>query len=83
MNRGPVSSTYMKLVNDMKVLQDALAKYCFPLTTTHYCVFLVCCPGVDNPGHPHIKTVGLVACDEECYEVFKDLFDPGHHVFFS
>merc|ERR1719409_2481763 len=32
--------------------------------------------GVDNPGHPHIKTVGLVACDEECYEVFKELFDP-------
>ena len=21
--------------------------------------------GVDNPGHPHIKTVGMVACDEE------------------
>merc|ERR1711990_986901 len=32
--------------------------------------------GVDNPGHPHIKTVGLVACDEECYSVFRELFDP-------
>merc|ERR1712159_246158 len=32
--------------------------------------------GVDNPGHPHIKTVGVVACDEECYEVFAVLFDP-------
>jgi creatine kinase len=32
--------------------------------------------GVDNPGHPHIKTVGLVACDEECFETFKELFDP-------
>merc|ERR1719389_593406 len=32
--------------------------------------------GVDNPGHPHIKTVGLVAGDEESYEVFKALFDP-------
>merc|ERR1719449_318018 len=32
--------------------------------------------GVDNPGHPHIKTVGLVACDEESFEVFKELFDP-------
>merc|ERR1719171_2655706 len=32
--------------------------------------------GVDNPGHPHIKTVGMTACDEESYEVFKDLFDP-------
>ncbi len=32
--------------------------------------------GVDNPGHPHIKTVGLTAGDEESYEVFKKLFDP-------
>lgn len=32
--------------------------------------------GVDNPGHPHIKTVGLVAGDEESYVLFKDLFDP-------
>merc|ERR1719316_2404426 len=32
--------------------------------------------GVDNPGHPMIKTVGLTAGDEESYEVFKDLFDP-------
>jgi len=32
--------------------------------------------GMDNPGHPHIKTVGITAGDEECYEVFKELFDP-------
>merc|ERR1719359_2225354 len=32
--------------------------------------------GMDNPGHPHIKTVGCVAGDEESYEVFKELFDP-------
>jgi creatine kinase len=32
--------------------------------------------GVDNPGHPHIKTVGLVAADEDCYSVFQELFDP-------
>lgn len=32
--------------------------------------------GVDNPGHPHIKTVGAVAGDMESYEVFKALFDP-------
>jgi creatine kinase len=32
--------------------------------------------GVDNPGHPQIKTVGMTACDEECYEVFADIFDP-------
>ncbi|KAJ9461916.1 Creatine kinase [Diplonema papillatum] len=32
--------------------------------------------GMDNKGHPHIKTVGLTAGDEESYEVFKELFDP-------
>jgi len=32
--------------------------------------------GVDNPGHPYIKTVGMTAGDEESYEVFKELFDP-------
>ena len=32
--------------------------------------------GVDNPGHPFISTVGLVAGDEESYEVFAELFDP-------
>jgi len=32
--------------------------------------------GVDNPGHPFIYTVGAVAGDEECYELFADLFDP-------
>uniref|UniRef100_A0A8C6VDR9 creatine kinase n=1 Tax=Naja naja TaxID=35670 RepID=A0A8C6VDR9_NAJNA len=32
--------------------------------------------GVDNPGHPFIKTVGCVAGDEESYFTFCDLFDP-------
>ena len=27
--------------------------------------------GVDNKGHPMIKTVGAVAGDEESYELFK------------
>jgi len=31
--------------------------------------------GIDNPGHPHIMTCGIVAGDEESYEAFKDLFD--------
>lgn len=33
-------------------------------------------PGVDSPGHPMIKTVGLVAGCADCYDVFRDLFDP-------
>lgn len=31
--------------------------------------------GIDNPGHPHILTCGLVAGDEESYETFKEIFD--------
>jgi len=41
-------------------------------TTLAHCIKT----GVDNKGHPHIKTCGIVACDEESYEVFKELFDP-------
>lgn len=32
--------------------------------------------GVDNPGHPFIATVGMVAGDEESYDMFADLLDP-------
>jgi len=32
--------------------------------------------GIDNPGHPMIKTVGMVAGDEESYTLFAPLFDP-------
>jgi len=32
--------------------------------------------GIDNPGHPFIKTVGIVAGDEESYDVFAAIFDP-------
>jgi creatine kinase len=31
--------------------------------------------GIDNPGHPHILTCGLVAGDEESYTAFKEVFD--------
>ncbi|XP_074877082.1 creatine kinase S-type, mitochondrial isoform X2 [Buteo buteo] len=31
--------------------------------------------GVDNPGHPFIKTVGMVAGDEESYEITHGQFD--------
>merc|ERR1719326_1154557 len=46
--------------------------------TTSSGVTLAACikTGMDNKGHPMIKTVGMTAGDEECYEVFKDLFDP-------
>jgi len=31
--------------------------------------------GMDNKGHPHIQTCGIVAGDEESYTTFKPLFD--------
>eukprot|EP00929_Paragymnodinium_shiwhaense_P008587 TRINITY_DN112544_c0_g1_i1.p1 TRINITY_DN112544_c0_g1~~TRINITY_DN112544_c0_g1_i1.p1 ORF type:complete len:1423 (-),score=292.96 TRINITY_DN112544_c0_g1_i1:132-4400(-) len=30
----------------------------------------------DTVGHPMIRTVGAVAGDADCYDVFRDLFDP-------
>lgn len=38
--------------------------------------------GVDNPGHPFIKTVGCVAGDEETYEVRSRLPSTGM-IFFN
>jgi len=32
--------------------------------------------GIDNPGHPILGTTGLIAGDFECFEVFRELFDP-------
>merc|ERR1719443_2637286 len=32
--------------------------------------------GMDIKGSPLIKSVGMTAGDEECYDVFKELFDP-------
>ena len=40
------------------------------LSTPNGCTLDQCIQtGVDNPGHPFIKTVGMVAGDEESYEV--------------
>ena len=41
-----------------------------------HCFYHVLIPGVDNPGHPFIMTVGCVAGDEESYSIFADLLDP-------
>merc|ERR1719487_2564662 len=33
-------------------------------------------PGMDNKGHPMIKTAGVVAGDEESYTLFSRMLDP-------
>jgi len=48
-----------------------------PLTTVNGVSLAKCIKtGVDNQGHPMIKTVGLVAGCADCYEVFREVFDP-------
>jgi len=32
--------------------------------------------GMDNKGHPMTKTIGIVAGDAECYDLYRELFDP-------
>lgn len=45
------------------------AKLCDKATPNGYTLDEAIQTGVDNPGHPFIKTVGMVAGDEESYEV--------------
>lgn len=45
------------------------AKLCDKATPNGYTLDQAIQTGVDNPGHPFIKTVGMVAGDEESYEV--------------
>uniref|UniRef100_A0A8I3Q675 Creatine kinase U-type, mitochondrial n=2 Tax=Canis lupus familiaris TaxID=9615 RepID=A0A8I3Q675_CANLF len=52
------------------------ARLCDKTTPTGWTLDQCIQTGVDNPGHPFIKTVGMVAGDEETYEVFAELFDP-------
>ncbi|XP_038076291.1 creatine kinase U-type, mitochondrial-like [Patiria miniata] len=55
---------------------NVYAKLCNLKTPNGYTLDQAIQTGVDNPGHPFIKTVGCVAGDEESYVVFKELFDP-------
>ena len=60
-----------------KCLTPAIYKKLYSLKTVNgFTLDRAIQTGVDNPGHPFIMTVGMVAGDEESYEVFADLFDP-------
>lgn len=78
--RFPASCNYPDLTQHNNVMASNLTPSIYAKLrdkTTPNGVTLDQCiqTGVDNPGHPFIKTVGLVAGDEESYEVFADLFD--------
>ncbi|XP_012692007.1 creatine kinase U-type, mitochondrial-like [Clupea harengus] len=77
----PPSSEYPDLRKHQNCMATYLtpamyAKLCDKRTPHGYTLDQIIQTGVDNPGHPFIKTVGCVAGDEESYEVFADLFDP-------
>ena len=60
-----------------KFLSRTIYSKLFSLSTkSGFTIDQVIQSGVDNPGHPFIRTVGCVAGDEESYELFSDLFDP-------
>ena len=60
----------------VQVLSTPLYADLYKLSTPNgFTVDHVIQTGVDNPGHPHILTVGAVAGDEETYEVFAPLLD--------
>ncbi|EDL28050.1 creatine kinase, mitochondrial 1, ubiquitous, isoform CRA_b, partial [Mus musculus] len=51
------------------------ARLCDKTTPTGWTLDQCIQTGVDNPGHPFIKTVGMVAGDEETYEIRSGYFD--------
>ncbi|MEJ1275550.1 creatine kinase mitochondrial 2 [Cricetulus griseus] len=77
----PASADYPDLRKHNNCMAECLtptiyAKLRNKMTPNGYTLDQCIQTGVDNPGHPFIKTVGMVAGDEESYEVFADLFDP-------
>ena len=61
---------------DTFVIYNVLFIFFLQKTPSGFTLDMAIQTGVDNPGHPFISTVGVVAGDEESYEVFKDLMDP-------
>ncbi|KAL7846712.1 hypothetical protein SRHO_G00216920 [Serrasalmus rhombeus] len=77
----PPSADYPDLRKHNNCMASALtpaiyAKLRDKITPNNWTIDQCIQTGVDNPGHPFIKTVGMVAGDEESYEVFAELFDP-------
>ncbi|XP_033023927.1 creatine kinase U-type, mitochondrial [Lacerta agilis] len=79
--RYPASAEYPDLRKHNNCMASNLtptiyAQLCDKATPTGWTLDQCIQTGVDNPGHPFIKTVGMVAGDEESYEVFAAIFDP-------
>jgi creatine kinase len=73
----PDISAHANFMTDVLKRDPALYGKLAGLTTKLGVTFGQCIKtGIDNPGHPHIKTCGIVAGDEESFALFKDIFDP-------
>lgn len=71
---SPLSADYPDLRKHNNCMAECLtpaiyAKLRDKMTLNGYTLDQCIQTGVDNPGHPFIKTVGMVAGDEESYEV--------------
>ncbi|XP_068169287.1 creatine kinase U-type, mitochondrial isoform X1 [Antennarius striatus] len=78
--RYPASAEYPDLSRHNSYMSSNLtpalyAKLCDKTTPNGFTLDRAIQTGVDNPGHPFVKTSGIVAGDEESYEVFADLLD--------
>jgi len=78
----PASSNYPDLSQHNNIMAEVLTPAMYAelrdKVTPNGCTLDQCIQtGVDNPGHPFIKTVGLVAGDEESYEVYW-FYSPGY-----
>lgn len=57
--------------------QPSLFNSCSSLVTPLGVPLMACIrTGIENRGHPMLKTVGAVAGDEYCYTTFKDILEP-------
>nr|BAG71435.1 creatine kinase Mt-CK3 [Molgula tectiformis] len=77
----PPSADYPDLSKHHNIMKNHLTPGVYAKlrdrVTKNGCTLETCIQtGVDNPGHPYIKIVGMVAGDEECYEEFKEIFNP-------
>ncbi|XP_068595734.1 creatine kinase U-type, mitochondrial-like [Brachionichthys hirsutus] len=78
--RYPASAEYPDLSRHDSYMSSILtpaiyARLCDKATPNGFTLDRAIQSGVDNPGHPFVKACGIVAGDEESYEVFADLMD--------
>lgn len=76
-NKPPDLSNHLNLMAEVLKSDPSLYEKLKGRKTSTGCTIMdLIKTGIDNPTHPHIKTCGIVAGDEDSYETFRELFDP-------